>query len=432
MFQTATRQAQTGYQSGAEPRNLALDGFRGLMTVFVLVSHYFGEVKHGTPVLAVGWIAVVSFFVLSGFLVGRLILEKQDRANFFAVFYIRRACRTLPVYAVCVLVVYALLRMLAGASWLEGRVEFPLWSYLTFTQNALIAMTGSFGAHWLAPTWTLAVEEQFYLIAPALFYFVPRRILPHALVAGMLMSIGYRALAVQTGFVPEIAIAVLLPGVADTLIIGLLAAMAFKSSLVATKRFDLVLRLAPLVLIFMAIGPKLSPELHRQLFLTLVVPVTAIAAALLIMGLARGVPEAKRYGSRALCFFGRTSYSIYLTHLAVLGLIHGLILGSKPDVATPEQVLVTAAAVPLAVLVGWLGTVLVEQPITAYGRSWAWSRERRARQPQLPAASPARLDAALRYGYKRAITVNPSTPRTIRWPSSARSPSSSPTQPPAT
>ena len=85
------------------------------------------------------------------------------------------------------------------------------------------------------------------------------------------------------------------------------------------------------------------------------------ACALYIMAVVRGAPEGKRLESRVLCFFGNTSYSIYLTHLAVLGLMHGLFLGTRPDIATASQVAVTFAALPVAALVGWVFTRLVEE-----------------------------------------------------------------------
>ena len=82
----------------APARIPALDGLRGLMTLFVVFSHYVVEVPHGIGMLSVGWVAVIVFFVLSGFLVGRLIVEKHEAGNFLAVFYIRRMCRTFPTY----------------------------------------------------------------------------------------------------------------------------------------------------------------------------------------------------------------------------------------------------------------------------------------------------------------------------------------------
>ena len=78
-----------------------------------------------------------------------------------------------------------------------------------------------------------------------------------------------------------------------------------------------------------------------------------------------------------------------MTHLAVLGLMHGLLLGGRPDLATPAQWAVTLAALPVAVLAGWLGTKIVEEPITAYGRSWRWSKERRAVAGPMDAGAPA-------------------------------------------
>ena len=64
--------------AGVERRVVALDGLRGMMTILVVISHYFAEVPHGISVLMFGWVAVDMFFVLSGYLVGKLILEKAD------------------------------------------------------------------------------------------------------------------------------------------------------------------------------------------------------------------------------------------------------------------------------------------------------------------------------------------------------------------
>ena len=71
--------------------------------------------------MEVGWLAVKMFFALSGFLVGRLILERMTCENFFVVFYVRRFCRTLPVYFFCVLLVYLCMHLLARPSgWISG------------------------------------------------------------------------------------------------------------------------------------------------------------------------------------------------------------------------------------------------------------------------------------------------------------------------
>jgi len=385
--------ANTTSTAGSEPRMLALDGFRGLMTVFVLVSHYLGEVQHGKSAFEVGWLAVTSFFVLSGFLVGRLIIEKQDRANFFVVFYVRRFCRTLPVYLVCVVLVFGCLTYFGNAPWLDVKGTFPLWSYLTFVQNFFFVATNTTGPHWLAPTWTLAIEEQFYLFVPALFFIVPRRYLLPVLGAGLALTVEFRAFVVLSGTMPQMARLVLLPGVADMLFCGLIAAVLWKTEGIDWKRYDLALRLAPPVLLVAATLLRVLDGSTGQSFEIFGGLLVSFAAASFILSLVRGAPEAKRFNSPILCFFGNTSYSIYLTHLTVLGVMHGLVLGTQPDIGTPMQLLVTLSAMPLAVLAGWVGTKLVEQPITAYGRSWRWSREARPAWQDLGAtaglASPA-------------------------------------------
>jgi hypothetical protein len=75
-----------------------LDGLRGLAALLVLIAHYFGYVAHGTKALAFDWLGVDLFFVLSGFLIGSIILANHTQPNFFLSFYLRRAARIVPVY----------------------------------------------------------------------------------------------------------------------------------------------------------------------------------------------------------------------------------------------------------------------------------------------------------------------------------------------
>jgi peptidoglycan/LPS O-acetylase OafA/YrhL len=361
----------------AEPRVVCLDGLRGLMTILVVLSHYFAEVPHGIRALMLGWIAVDMFFVLSGYLVGKLIIEKQHHDNFFTVFYVRRACRTLPIYVFCVAVSAVLLGWI-DAAWVDADVRFPLWSYFSFTQNVFMVATDSIGAHWLSPTWTLAVEEHFYLVIPVVFFLVPRRRLPLALIGGALAAVGARAAIYALASAPEMAAETLLPTRADVLIFGLLAAVAITTDRLPWRRIDGLLRIAPLVLLASAAVVGLADGSEGHLFAVLTPLLTAAGCAAFLLSLVRGAPEARRFHSRVLCFFGTTSYAVYLTHLPILGLMHGLFLSQRPDLATPQQWAVTFAALPVCVLIGWVLTRLVEQPLTGYGRSWTWSGRARA------------------------------------------------------
>jgi peptidoglycan/LPS O-acetylase OafA/YrhL len=358
----ADPQAQPG-----ERRLVALDGLRGLMTLMVIVSHYFGELPHGMPA-SFGWIAVDMFFVLSGFLIGKLILEKCHHANFFTVFYVRRFCRIVPAYVATVLLLSALLHFISKP-WIDAEVQFPLWSYLTFVQGYFMVTTNTIGAHWLAPTWTLAVEEHFYLLVPALIVFTPRRWLISVFLGIVFLTICLRSAIYYAGFGNEMMALALLPGRADTLAFGLLAAMAVKMPGVPWTRLLPALRIFP---IFALLGAVLLYLMSSKIFGVLAPLLIAIGCTAYLLCIFHDTPEARRYHSKKLQFFGNNGYCLYLTHLPILGLMHGLILGSKPDLETPSQWLVTIAALPVCVLVGWGMTKLIEEPLSRYGRSWRW------------------------------------------------------------
>jgi len=350
----------------------ALDGLRGLMTLFVIVSHYYGEVPSGLGYACVGWTAVLVFFVLSGYLVGRLIIEKMDAGNFLSVFYLRRVCRTFPTYFAATLVILALLWLIGGAKWLDHDAKFPVWSYLVFAQNYFMVHLGSPGAHWLSPTWTLALEEQFYLVAPFLLLLTPRRAWLPVMIAISLASLGLRGWGVLRGDLALAPVA-LLPIAADVLLAGMILAVLVKDELIDWDKYSLHVRIAPILCMVATfivqrldggvVGPRF--EIFGPFFMS-------IGAAAFILTLVKGAPEAPRFEGRTLRFFGHISYSVYLTHLAVLGLMHGLILGTAPDIGSPAQIAVTTAAFPVTVLLSWIMTKALEEPITEWGRRHRW------------------------------------------------------------
>lgn len=377
--------------AGVDRRIVALDGVRGLMTILVVLSHYFGEVPHCISVFLLGRMAVETFFVLSGFLVGGLILDKMHTDNFFQVFYVRRICRTLPIYFFSVILITAALAA-TGAAWRDADLSFPVWSYFTFTQNFFMAETQNLGAHWLSPSWTLAIEEQFYVLAPLTFLVVPRRYLAVTLLAAATAAVGCRIAVYGFGVFNQTAAHVLLPTNADVLICGLLATLAARLAIVRQGTLDYALRLAPIVLLLCLAALGILAGRRSPAFAVLYPLLTATAAAAFLLSLVRGAPEAQRFRSRILRFFGRTSYAVYLTHLPILGLMHGLLLGARPDIVTSGQWLVTLASLPLCVAAGWILTKFVEEPITGYGRTWAWSDvARRTRTAAIVGTAPRQI-----------------------------------------
>ena len=76
---------------------------------------------------------------------------------------------------ISIVLIFGVLWVFRNETWTHFATDFPLWSYLTFTQNIFMAMTGDVGAYWAAPSWTLALEEQLYIVLPLVFFLAPRR-----------------------------------------------------------------------------------------------------------------------------------------------------------------------------------------------------------------------------------------------------------------
>ena len=350
-----------------ERRIVALDGVRGLMTILVVLSHYFAEIPGGLP-LGFGWIAVDVFFVLSGFLVGKLILDKGHHPNFYDVFYARRICRTFPIYFLCV----ALVIGLAACFGARTDIAVPVWSYFIFLQNMFMSARDATGSEWIAPTWTLAVEEQFYLVVPALMLATPRRYLFRVLAAIWVGSVVARFVLATNGY--AVASLALLPTRADGLTAGLLAAWALRT--LPVDWTAVAWRAGPLMALFAValLGGTMGDS--SPCFVAGSHAIVSIGAALFLLSLVSGSPEAVRFGGRMLGFFGRTSYATYLTHLPILWAAHAVVLRSAPGLADSRAWTVTLMCLPITVAAAWTLTRVVEEPITAFGRGFAWGERR--------------------------------------------------------
>lgn len=149
-------------------RLAGLDTLRALAIILVLLYHYMVVVSNENTfgyVTQIGWMGVDLFFVLSGYLIGDQILQVLAQKGTLSLgqFYIRRLLRTLPnYYAVC------LLYFIFSAT-LTGKNTADWWRFLTFSQNFTFR-PGDIFTH----SWSLCIEEQFYLCMPLIFMLVAR------------------------------------------------------------------------------------------------------------------------------------------------------------------------------------------------------------------------------------------------------------------
>lgn len=133
-----------------------LDGLRGMAILMVMACHTPMEFPGAKATLSLGWTGVDLFFVLSGFLITSILLDSKDRDSPFRNFYARRILRIWPLYFLYLAFVFVCCRPILPES-------VSSWPFALFVQNSVYRWdVGPF----LQPTWSLAVEEQFYLLWP--------------------------------------------------------------------------------------------------------------------------------------------------------------------------------------------------------------------------------------------------------------------------
>jgi peptidoglycan/LPS O-acetylase OafA/YrhL len=384
----------------------ALDGLRGVAIVLVLLRHVGQDTpaRHlGGVVIAAfntGWLGVDVFFVLSGFLITGILLDARGDAaqpsdGYFLHFYARRALRIFPAYYLFLI-----------ATFFIGRPPMPYgtWWYWTYLTNVgFVLHDGPKGVWGTGHLWSLAVEEQFYLVWPAIIAWTPRRRLPAVCLAVILAAIALRVTLILQGAVD--AANVLTPPRADTLAAGALLAIALRSG---PRTREAVARAAPAVGA-VAIGALLVLFVTRQLVhitwigglvlgsVAMTLLVTACIARIQSGGGGGWIRRALEWGP--LVSFGTYSYAIYLVQMPLRGSIDywlGARLATHPALGVAaETVLLSASAWCIA----WLSWRLVERPILSLKR-------------YVPMPRPVTADPIPSFDMRRPTRT--SSPRTAR------------------
>lgn len=358
-----------------EPINLKgripeLDGLRGVAIALVLVYHYFaGLARVSAPegsLLAyasvpprLAWSGVDLFFVLSGFLIGGILLDVRESPRYFKTFYARRFYRIVPLYFVmCVLALAGahLLHLgerVAGLRLLFGN-PVPWYVLATFTQNYWLSLNFD-RSPFLGVTWSLAVEEQFYLTLPLLVRYVRRAWLPYVIGLVILSAPFFRLWVFYAHPEWKMAAYGFTPGRIDALLFGVAAAMLVRHA----RAWAWLVRRARAL--YFALGVlaagmavlTLTKADSRTLLLTF--PgyswVGLFYLCLLLVALTRRAPALNRaLRARPLTGLGTVAYAAYLFHMPVLYACFGLVTGDKPRLNSPADgaVVLLALAVTLA------------------------------------------------------------------------------------
>jgi peptidoglycan/LPS O-acetylase OafA/YrhL len=281
-----------------------LQGLRGIAVLMVFVYHCHLRLK-GTWIDHAsqwGWAGVNLFFVLSGFLITSILLETRGEPHYFRNFYGRRALRIWPVYVLVLVACYLL------APWFQHLDDWtaikaaPWLAYIFLLQNLFhIPLPGAIG-----PTWSLAIEEQYYFLWAPLVRMLGRPALMAAVLGIALVGSPILRLVHPAWLTPTHTLIHL-----DGIALGSMLALGLHT-LALSRRDWIVLGLTGLVLGFAGAATVPGPFLDSALAVFFA---GAVLAAIASTGAHSPINALLRRGP--LAFYGRISYGLYMTHIMV-------------------------------------------------------------------------------------------------------------------
>lgn len=333
----------------------ALDGARGIAILVVMAHHAYLPFAKG------GQTGVDIFFVLSGFLITSLLLEEWNLKATISLkrFYFRRALRLLPALLAFLVVVegYSLFRLHGDYFW---KVQKAVLAVLFYSSNWMrVFNLDSMGP--LAHTWSLSVEEQFYLLWPPVLLFFLARIRKKQIVMFLTFAVMTVALHRYLLWSKEGSWERIYNGTdthLDGLLIGCIAAFLFAAGSLRNKHLQQSIKYLCLpAIVFLAL--VIDKPLPKQVMCTYGWTAIQIAIVVLLLrplmsdrGLLRGALE-----FRPLVWVGRISYGLYLWHLPIFSQLGSL------KVQTSIRIIVMFMA---AIAVTSLSYYLLERPFLRF------------------------------------------------------------------
>jgi peptidoglycan/LPS O-acetylase OafA/YrhL len=301
-----------------------LDGLRGISAMMIVVFHFY-TIKGGfysdvfwardnsfwRQVTSMTQHGVSLFFVLSGFLITRILLKAKSEDHYLQTFYLKRLLRIAPLYYLFLIIWFYVLPLLLGESITPVRDQLPGFLYV---QN----IWTTFNIHQSAPGhfWSLAIEEHFYLAWPMVVYFMPFRKLPQVIgiTIGSVIIINYAMVCLGYDTHDFTLTRV------DQILMGALLCTWEAGRVVRRRRSKYgkleILLLIPLLVLIYAISAQVV--IIREILKYTIIGAIFLVLIAYVLTIERSSPLNKILTNAPMQYFGRISYGIYVWHPLVL------------------------------------------------------------------------------------------------------------------
>lgn len=362
-------------------RQRELDGLRGIAIIMVLLTHCFlfnpTGIITGLLYSAIRpmWLGVDLFFVLSGFLITRILLNSKGSSDYYRSFYWRRALRILPAYYTVlffVLWIYPTFNSQLGQASLQREIPFLMLQM----QNWSLVFNGWPEWTGISHFWSLSVEEQFYLVWPLLVAKLSGRKLARLCTILFVMSLLGRFILIGVRSDWWVLYATTVTHM-DGLVAGAWVAVVTSGN---TKFSPAYIRnvmwigvVAALGLTLLSIGYR-SVSIQSTFGMSLAITFASISSAALVLHIQQAsLPPALSHllCSPTLTWFGKYSYGIYLIHAVIIAQIGAWIrLVTAPWLSTSPNTQILLAGtlvVTVTCATAWAMYHLIERPLMEIG-----------------------------------------------------------------
>jgi peptidoglycan/LPS O-acetylase OafA/YrhL len=299
----------------------SLDGLRAYAALSVLAFH-----AASIWLFSLGWVGVHVFFILSGFLITWILLNTKEATNFYSSFYLRRTLRIFPIYY------FVLLLVLVIAVYCNNAIA-DFWYFFFYLQNFKLAaneFTVNFPSYY--HTWSLAIEEQFYLFFPFVVRNLGRQSLKYFLITMIFCSMAVRFTLVYFYSGSALVWANTISNI-DFLLSGALLAYFYRVTESQRIRQSLVFILSGTVILYLGFAFLTSfanaftgislTQANGQFFLMVLIPAILLLIHALLNHNSRFFRLA--FENNVIVYLGKISYGLYLFHFPVFYLVESLL-----------------------------------------------------------------------------------------------------------